>query len=229
MTVINNHLKPSISIKRSYNMKPIVLSYVLFLAFIITTQLIPSTSASEDVVYDVTGEKVLNNVPYYIGPVIWAKGGGIKLTDTKNNKKVCPLYVMQDPAEVNLGGQFSFTLISKQKYLLTSRILGIDSGLPKGSCDKSTFWQIPDAEAKAPSNLIRTGGTFDSDVTCFQVVDYPKPTSPKVHSYMLQHCPSFCGAGPQTCFNVSVYEAKGVRYLASSGTTPFEFVFQKAK
>ncbi|KAI3793479.1 hypothetical protein L1987_36098 [Smallanthus sonchifolius] len=203
--------------------------YVLFLVFIITTQSIPSTSASE--VYDVTGNKVPNNVPYYIGPVIWAKGGGIKLTDTKNNNKVCPPYVMQDPAEVNIGGHFRFTLSAyNQKYLLTSYGLGIDSGSPnKSTCDNSTFWQIPNAEAKAPSNLIRTGGLFETAVSCFQVVDYPKPTSPKVHSYMLQHCPYFCGAGPMTCFNVSIYEEKGVRYLASSGITPFEFVFQKPK
>ncbi|KAL8193160.1 hypothetical protein R6Q57_027064 [Mikania cordata] len=94
----------------------------------------------------------------------------------------------------------------------------------------STFWQIPDAEAKPPSNLITTGGNFETEISCFQVVYYPKPTSPKVHSYMLQQCPSFCGAGPQTCFNVSLYvDNKGVRYFASSGATPFEFVFQKAK
>ncbi|KAK9061295.1 hypothetical protein SSX86_018475 [Deinandra increscens subsp. villosa] len=205
-------------------MNPTLLSCTLFLVFIIT---IGTEAASGDVVYDVTGEKVLDNVPYYIGPVVWANGGGIKLNDTKNNTKVCPFYVVQDPAEVNVGGQFSFTLIAKQEYLLTSRILGIDSGYPESSCDQSTFWQIPDPEAKAPSNLITTGGSFDSSETCFQVLDYPKPTSSKVHSYMLQHCPSLCGSGPDhTCFNVSIYEEKGVRYLVSSGT-PFEFVFQK--
>ncbi|KAK9061294.1 hypothetical protein SSX86_018474 [Deinandra increscens subsp. villosa] len=206
-------------------MNPTLFFYTLFLVFIIT---IGTIATSEDVVYDVTGKKVLNNVPYYIGPVVWAKGGGIKLTDTKNKKKVCPFYPVQDPAEVNVGGQFSFTLVAKQEYLLTSHILGIDSGYSKSSCDQSTFWQIHDAEAKAPSNLMTTGGSFDSSETCFQVVDYPKPTSSKVHSYMLQHCPSFCGAGPHTCFNVSIHEEKGVRYLASSGT-PFEFVFQKVK
>ncbi|KAK1409636.1 hypothetical protein QVD17_36165 [Tagetes erecta] len=217
-------------LKLSYNMRP-TLSYILLILFItvvVTTTAAPGPDATHHLVYDITGNKVLNNVPYYIGPVIWANGGGIKLTDKKDNKKVCPFYVVQDPAEVNLGGRFSFTQIAKQKYLLTSRILGIDSGLPTGSCDMSTFWQIADAEAKAPFNLITTGGTFDSDVTCFQIVDYPKPTSSKVHSYMLQHCPSFCGAGPQKCFNVSIYEDKGVKHLGSSGT-PFEFVFQKAK
>ncbi|KAL7613071.1 hypothetical protein Lser_V15G08532 [Lactuca serriola] len=154
-------------------------------------------------------------------------GGRIKLTDTMNNKKICPFNVVQDPADVNLGGQFMFTLIGKQKYLLTSRNLAIDSGYPKGACEGSTFWTIPDAEAKPPSNLITTGGGFEEAVTCFRIQEYPKPTSPKVHSYMLQHCPSFCGAGPQTCFNVSIYLDKGVRRLAATGDTPFEFVFHK--
>ncbi|KAI3721470.1 hypothetical protein L2E82_32482 [Cichorium intybus] len=208
------------------------LSDALFLLFVITTQSICSTttgaaSTGENVVKDATGKKVLNNVPYHIGPVISANGGRIKLTDAMNNKKICPFNVVQDPSDVNLGGQFSFTLIAKEKYLLTSRILGIDSGSPKSPCNKSTFWTVPDAEAKPPANLITTGDYFDEAATCFQIVEYPKPTNPKVHSYMLQHCPSFCGAGPRTCFNASIYLDKGVRRLASSGGTPFEFVFYK--
>nr|GEX43954.1 reverse transcriptase domain-containing protein [Tanacetum cinerariifolium] len=131
------------------------------------------------------------------------------------------------PAEANIGGKFSFTLVSKETYLKTSRTLGIDSGNARSGCDVSTFWQIDDAEAKAPKNLITTGGSFDRVASCFQIVPYPKPTSPKIHSYMLQHCPYFCGAGPHTCFNVSVVIDNGVRYLASSGT-PFEFVFKKS-
>ncbi|KAL9992389.1 putative proteinase inhibitor I3, Kunitz legume, kunitz inhibitor STI-like superfamily [Helianthus debilis subsp. tardiflorus] len=212
---------------------PLLLSYVVFLIF--ATQSIPPTAGADNFVYDVKGKKVLNDAPYSIGPVIWAKGGGIKLTDTKNNKKVCPSYVVQDPAEVNKGGEFLFTLISeeekREKYLQTSRSLGIDSGRPKnGSCEKWTFWQIADPDAKPPSNLVTTGGTFEEDVSCFQVVDYPKPTSPKVHSYMLQHCPYYCGGTPPVrCYNVSLYQDKGTRHLSVTSGTPFEFVFQKAK
>ncbi|XP_076957298.1 trypsin inhibitor DE-3-like [Bidens hawaiensis] len=210
-------------------MKPTILSYAVFILFIITTQSIPS--ASVHVVRDIYGEKVLNNVPYYIGPVIWARGGGIKLTNTKDHKPVCPSYVVQDPAEVNKGGHFTFTLSidGEHMYLQTSSILGIDSGLPKGLCEVSTFWKIDDLEAKAPSNLITIGGIFEDDYSCFQVVDYPKPTSPKIHSYMLQLCPSYCGGGPpRPCFNVTLYQDKGVRHLATGTGTPFEFVFQKA-
>ncbi|KAF5770647.1 putative proteinase inhibitor I3, Kunitz legume, kunitz inhibitor STI-like superfamily [Helianthus annuus] len=217
-------------------MKSTILSYAAFLLVLIfATQSIPPTTGAKDFVYDVTGEKVLNDAPYSIGPVIWAKGGGIKLTDTKNNKKICPSYVVQDPAEVNKGGKFLFTLISDnekhEKYLQTSHILGIDSGRPKnGSCEKWTFWQISDPEAKPPSSLVTTGGTIDDGPTCFQVVDYPKPTSSKVHSYMLQHCPYYCGGTPPVrCYNVSLYQDKGTRHLSVSRGTPFEFVFQKAK
>ncbi|XP_076946925.1 chymotrypsin inhibitor 3-like [Bidens hawaiensis] len=171
-------------------MKPPILSYVVFLAvvlFTINTQLI---TGAEGPVYDVRGKRVLNDSPYYIGPVIWAKGRGIKLTDTINNKKVCPSYVVQDPAEVNKGGTFLFTMLTfeiekPRKHLLTERALGIGSGLPKAPCYVSTFWQIADLEAKAPSNSIMIGGKFEDDYSCFQVVDYPKPTSPEVHSYML--------------------------------------------
>ncbi|KAL7613069.1 miraculin [Lactuca sativa] len=206
------------------------LSDALFLLFFITTQsicYITTNAAGENVVKDATGKKVLNGVPYHIGPVISANGGRIKLTDTMNNNKICPFNVVQDPADVNLGGQFMFTLIAKKKYLLTSTILAIDSGYPKGACEKSTFWTIPNVLEPPPSSLITTGGLFDQSFTCFQVVEYPKSTSPKVHSYMLQHCPSFCGAGPGTCFNVSIYLDKGVRRLAATGDTPFEFVFHK--
>ncbi|KAD7479989.1 hypothetical protein E3N88_03125 [Mikania micrantha] len=190
-------------------MKPKVLSYVAFLVFIITTQSLPSADAAAASelreVYDVTGKKVLHNAPYYIGP---------------------------DPAEVNRGGHFNFLLNGKdndEKYLLTSHTISIESGSPEGPCDKGSYWQIPNVKAKAPSNFITTGGSIETAVSCFQVMDYPKPTSPKVHSYMLQHCPSFCGAGPGVCFNVSLIIDKGVRYLGYGGTAPFEFVFQKAK
>ncbi|GJS35702.1 proteinase inhibitor I3 [Tanacetum coccineum] len=199
-----------------------LLFFILFLVSIIHT-----TSAT-DIVLDVSGNQVLTNVPYHIGPVVWAKGGGIMLTDKKNNNKICPFNVVQDPAEVNIGGKFRFTQVAKEKYLRTSYTIGIDSGNAMSKCDASTFWKIDDAEAKAPKNLITTGGLFDSAASCFQIVHYPKPTIPRIVSYMLQHCPHYCGAGPQTCFNVSVVIDNGVRYLASSGT-PFEFVFKKSK
>nr|XP_043633659.1 latex serine proteinase inhibitor-like [Erigeron canadensis] len=214
-------------------MKASIFSYVLFLIFTITTQSIfiftttNTASAAEVVVRDSTGKKVLNNVRYHVAPV--AKGGSIKLTDTINKKKVCPFDVVHDPKD-NVGGEFMFTIITngvvKENYLKTERILGIDSGYPKGACTESTFWTINDAEAKAPpANLITTGGGFDTDLTCFQVVEHPKPTNK--NSYMLQHCPSFCGAGPSTCFNISLSSYQGVNRLSTVGATPFEFVFHK--
>ncbi|KAL4574462.1 hypothetical protein LXL04_021294 [Taraxacum kok-saghyz] len=199
---------------------------VLLLLFIIaTTSLFSSTTADQDV-KDSTGNKVLDNVPYRIGPV--TKGGQIKLTDTIAKKKVCPFNPVQDPAQNAIGSQFRFTMPRKTKYLRTSSVIGIDSGSSKlDQCNESTFWTVPDAEAKPPSNLITTGGGFDQAITCFQIVGYPKPTNPKVHSYMLQHCPSFCGAGPSTCFNISIHMDNGVRRFSTTGGTPFEFVFYK--
>ncbi|KAD7479990.1 hypothetical protein E3N88_03126 [Mikania micrantha] len=140
-----------------------VLSYVAFLVFIITTQSLPSANAVAisrlPKVYDVTGKRVLHDAPYYISPVIWAKGTEIKLTDTKDNQKVCPFYVVQDPAEVNRDGLFNFVLTGRKSemYLLTSHTLSITSRSPNSSCDESSYWQIPDVEAKAPSNFITTG------------------------------------------------------------------------
>ncbi|XP_071697203.1 latex serine proteinase inhibitor-like [Rutidosis leptorrhynchoides] len=204
-------------------------SYVLIILFTITTQSIfftTITSVAEVVVKDATGKKVLDNVGYGLGLV--ASGGRIKLTNTDNKKKICPLNVVHDPND-NKGGVFMFTMVGYEKYLKTSRVLGIDSGDSKTGCTKSTFWTINDAEAKAPGNLITTGGRFEDENTCFQVVEYPKPTNPKVPSYMIQHCPEHCesGSGLGTCFNVSIYEHNGVKRLSSVGTTPFEFVFYK--
>nr|XP_043634074.1 kunitz trypsin inhibitor 5-like [Erigeron canadensis] len=214
-------------------MKPSIFYYVLFLIFTITTQSIfnftttNAASAAEVVVKDSTGKKVLNDVRYHIAPV--AKGGSFKLTDTIKNKKVCPFDVVHDPKD-NLGGEFMFTMTYKREtYLKTSRALAIDSGVLKNnSCEKSTFWTINDYEAKAPDNLITTGGKFESEETCFKVLEYPKPTNAKVHSYMLQHCPSSCGDGPViSCFNISITSYKGVNRLSIVGGAPFEFVFHK--
>lgn len=207
-------------------MNPSLLSYVVFLLFVTT-----ALAAKQEIVRDSTGRKVLNDTPYHIGPVS-GKGGLIKLTDTINNKKICPFNVVQNPKD-EVGSQFEFTLISnREKYLKTLWNLGVSSGYPKsGACKfKSTFWTILDAEAKPPLNLITTGGRFEDETTCFQLVNYPKPTNPKVPSYMLQHCPSNCGDGPQLpCYNVGVYVDKWVRRLASNGTTPLEFVFYKLR
>ncbi|GJZ06283.1 proteinase inhibitor I3 [Tanacetum coccineum] len=205
-------------------MNPSLLYYVVFLLFITTAAL----AAKQEIVKDSTGKQVLNDVAYHIGPVS-GKGGLIKLTDTINNNKVCPFNVVQNPND-EPGSQFEFTLIidgKREKYLKTLWNLGVSSGYPKGGpCEKSTFWTILDTEAKPPLNLITTGGRMEDETTCFQLVNYPKPTNPKVPSYMLQHCPSNCGDGPQLpCYNVSVYVEKGVRRLtASNGTTPLEFV-----
>ncbi|GJZ13897.1 proteinase inhibitor I3 [Tanacetum coccineum] len=182
-------------------MNPSLLYYVVFLLFITTAAL----AAKQEIVKDSTGKHVLNDVAYHIGPVS-GKGGLIKLTDTINNNKVCPFNVVQNPND-EPGSQFEFTLIidsKREKYLKTLWNLGVSSGYPKGGpCEKSTFWTILDTEAKPPLNLITTGGRMEDETTCFQLVNYPKPTNPKVPSYMLQHCPSNCGDGPQLpCYNV---------------------------
>ncbi|GJR64389.1 proteinase inhibitor I3 [Tanacetum coccineum] len=124
---------------------------------------------------------------------------------------------------------FVLTGTKREKYLKTSLVLGITSGVTKSACDKSIFWTIDTPEAKPPLNLITLGGRLEEDFTCFQLLEYPKPTNPKVHSYKLQNCPLFCGVPGynQTCFNVSIYVDNGVRHLATDDTTPFEFVFHK--
>ncbi|KAJ9540159.1 hypothetical protein OSB04_026665 [Centaurea solstitialis] len=207
-------------------MKP-SLFYVSFILIVNTGGI---AFAIEGAVIDSSGNKVLNNVPYHLGPLTAAKGGGFKLTNTMNNKKICPFDVVQEPSASSLGDKFTFTLINanRPRYLRTEHILAIGSGSLKGPCEKSTFWTIPDAEGKAPGNLITTGGGFEQRVTCFELVEYPKPKIGKVQSYMLQHCPGRCSGVSDNCFNVSMYvDKKGVRRLASTGTDPFEFVFHK--
>nr|GEY34798.1 proteinase inhibitor I3 [Tanacetum cinerariifolium] len=144
---------------------------------------------------------VNNGVPYYIGPVEWAKGGGVKLI----NKK-CPLNAIQDPKEVTKGDSFNFVLNAlNQTFLRTSYPLGVriskKSANQNGKCKGMTFLKIDDPTAKPPSNFVTSDGTFERAVSCFQVIEYPKPTSAKVKSYLLQLCPKACGAGPDGCFN----------------------------
>ncbi|KAJ9540166.1 hypothetical protein OSB04_026672 [Centaurea solstitialis] len=79
-----------------------------------------------------------------------------------------------------------------------------------------------------PSNFITSRGLFNTAVSCFQFVKYPKPTNAKVPSYLLQLCPFHCGACPVfKCFNISTSVYKGVKYLGATGT-PLELVFKKA-
>ncbi|PWA81443.1 miraculin [Artemisia annua] len=177
--------------------------------------------------YPNVNQVVNGGVPYYIGPVEWAKGGGVKLI----NKK-CPLNAIQDPKEVTKGDSFLFVLNAyNQTFLRLSYPLGVQlskkSANQNGKCKGMTYLKIDDAEAKPPSNFVTSDGLFERAVSCFQFVEYPKPTSAKVKSYLLQLCPTFCGAGPDGCFNVSTYVDNGTKYLASRGT-PLEIVFKKA-
>nr|XP_043634379.1 kunitz trypsin inhibitor 5-like [Erigeron canadensis] len=199
-----------------------------FLLIILTTQsiisFITTAATTEDFIYDIAGKKVDKNAPYYIGPVDWAKGGGVKLTKTK-----CPVHVIQDPKEVTKGDPFEFTLnAAKEQFLRTSYPLGI-SIKSAGKCKETSFLKINDVLSKPPANFLASGGLFNTAFSCFQVVKFPKPSSSnaKVQSYLLQHCPKVCGAGPIGCFNISTYVDNGTKYLATIGT-PFEFVFKRA-
>ncbi|KAI3514519.1 hypothetical protein L1887_12986 [Cichorium endivia] len=208
-------------------MKP-SLSCVLLRFLIITTCSIYSTTTTLSEILDITGrELVRNGGKYYIIPI---QGGRIKLTATMDGEKFCPLKVVRDPSEDTLGDGFYFTHYTRDAFLRTSRILSIDSGSLVGECKASTIWAIPNAESKAPSNLITSGGDRRK---CFQVVNYPRPIGSdskfRPPTYMLQYCPSFCGATSKTCFNISIYSYKGVTRLASGGGTPFEFGFYKVQ
>ncbi|KAI3748570.1 hypothetical protein L6452_11727 [Arctium lappa] len=205
-------------------MKP-SLFFVPFLLFVLTNTRSISSATTDDFIYDIAGKKVDKNTPYYIGPVNWANGGGIKLSNTK-----CPVHVIQDPKEVTKGDSFEFVLnAAKEQFLRISYPLGVSINLTKsnGKCKESSFLKIDDMESKPPSNFIRSGGLFNTAVSCFQFVKYPKPTNAKMPSYLLQLCPSVCGAGPHGCFNISTSVYKGIKYLGASGT-PLELVFKKA-
>ncbi|KAJ9540162.1 hypothetical protein OSB04_026668 [Centaurea solstitialis] len=205
-------------------MKP-SLFLVPFLLFVLITIQSISSATTDDFIYDIAGKKVKKNSPYYIGPVNWGNGGGIKSSNTK-----CPVHVIQDPKEVTKGDSFEFTPNApKEQFLRISYPLGVSIDLTKsnGKCKESTFLKIDDIESKPPSNYITSGGLFDTAISCFQFVKYPKPTNAKVPSYLLQLCPSFCGAGPNGCFNISTSVYNGVKYLGASGT-PLELVFKKA-
>ncbi|XP_024992997.1 kunitz trypsin inhibitor 2-like [Cynara cardunculus var. scolymus] len=200
-------------------MKP-SLFFLPFLLFLLTTQTQSISSATtDDFIYDIAGKKVDKNSPYYIGPV---NGGGIKLSNSK-----CPVHVIQDPKKAD---SFEFVLnAAKEQFLRISYPLGVSIDLTKsnGKCKESSFLKIDDMESKPPANFIRSGGLFNTPVSCFQLVKYPKPTNAKVASYLLQLCPSVCGAGPSRCFNISSSVHKGIKYLGASGT-PLELVFKKA-
>ncbi|KAJ9540165.1 hypothetical protein OSB04_026671 [Centaurea solstitialis] len=169
-------------------MKP-SLFLVPFLLFVLITIQSVSSANDDDFIYDIAGKKVRKNSPYYIGPVNWAKEGGIKASNTK-----CPAHVIQDPKEVTKGDPFEFTPnAAKEQYVRISYSLGVTINLTKsnGKCKETTFLKIDDPESKPPSNFITGRGLLNTAVSCFQLVKYPKPTNAKVPSYLLQLCPYF--------------------------------------
>ncbi|CAI9114620.1 OLC1v1015378C1 [Oldenlandia corymbosa var. corymbosa] len=115
--------------------------FFLVIILYITTFLCSSSTAQQPKpVVDIDGKPLRTSSRYYILPVIRGSGGGLTLSSSGN--QTCPLYVAQDPLEVNFGLPVSFSppKTSISGVVRVSSDVNIKFVATTATCGQSKVW-----------------------------------------------------------------------------------------
>ncbi|XP_018486292.2 kunitz trypsin inhibitor 4-like [Raphanus sativus] len=173
-------------------------------------------------IYDTDGDVIIGG-SYYVLPRIWgAAGGGLNLAPRGDNQ--CPLFIGQEPSEVNKGIPVRFSnWRSRVRFVPESMNLNIKMDVKATVCVQSTYWWVTAAESHFRTMFVTAGRKpehgEDSANSFFQI----KKIGDNLSGYKIAFCPE-----DKDCINVGIkVDRSGVRRLVLS-STPFEVVFEKA-
>ncbi|KAL0701625.1 hypothetical protein Bca4012_057747 [Brassica carinata] len=197
------------------------LSYFL-LAF--TAVLAATANAGGPPVLDINGQPIFGG-SYYVLPAISGPAGG-GLTLAPLGDKPCPLYIGQEPSEVERGIPVKFSnWRSRVPFVPESADLNIEMDVAATICVQSTYWSVVPSNLPIMNLYVEAGPKpkpgEDSWNSFFQI----KKTGEFHNGYNIEFCPN-----GGSCMSVGIStDEHGVRRLALLGTTqPFPFVFMKA-
>ncbi|CAH8359326.1 unnamed protein product [Eruca vesicaria subsp. sativa] len=194
---------------------------VLFLLAL--TAVLAATANAGGPIFDTDGDVIFGGTSYYVLPRIWGPtGGGLTLAPRGENQ--CPLFIGQDPSEVNRGIPIRFSnWRSRVRFVPESANLNIKMDVRATICVQSTYWWVTAAESHFRTMFITAGAKpehgEDSANSFFQI----KKIGDSVSGYKIAFCPE-----DKACMDVGIkVDRSGVRRLVLS-STPFEVVFEKA-
>ncbi|KAK1404232.1 hypothetical protein POM88_003837 [Heracleum sosnowskyi] len=186
-------------------------------------------AADLDPVFDITNDKLLTGVDYFLIPTLGgSKGGGITLASIRN--KTCPLDVAQDESLYEEGLWMKIHPVNIKKGV-SGRVVRESTDVTirfssTKTCGKSTIWKVDKYDKLRKRYFVTVGGVEGDDKNqrgWFRIVkqrfDY------KIIYCSEEHCIS---SGPCNviCKNVGAYNEHG-RTLVALTDEPFLVFFEK--
>ncbi|CAI9114619.1 OLC1v1015377C1 [Oldenlandia corymbosa var. corymbosa] len=219
------------------------LSFLLIVVlWLCNTFLICSSSTAKqqqqqqpDPVLDIDGKPLRTSGKYYILPVIRGRGGGLTLSSSDN--LTCPLFVAQDPFEVNFGLPVIFSPAKPTKggavRVSSDQNIRFDAAT---ICVQSTVWKLSYDDG-LKQYFVVSGGvqgnpgpkTLDNwfKIEKFNREDGSDKKKSRREDYKLVFCPTVCNYCKVICRDVGIFIQNGTRRLALSDV-PFMVQFKKA-
>ncbi|KAK2642909.1 hypothetical protein Ddye_024672 [Dipteronia dyeriana] len=159
--------------------------------------LVVTADAAPDVVLDIARQKLHTGTNYYILPVIRGRGGGLTLAST--GKETCPLDVVQERSEVEIGLPLTFSPVNITKGVIR---LSTDQNIKFSAstiCVQSTVWKLDSHDDSLGQWFVTTGGVEgnpgrETTSNWFKIEKFDD-------DYKLVFCPSVC----DICRDIGIY------------------------
>ncbi|CAH8312050.1 unnamed protein product [Eruca vesicaria subsp. sativa] len=201
----------------------------MFYVFLAITAVLATTTNSHTPVLDIDGD-IIYRGSYYVLPVMRGQGGGVTLSGRGNNP--CPLDIVQESSEVDVGLPVKFSnWMTKIASVPESQNLNIETDIAATICVQSTYWWLDTYDKERKKWFVTAGPKpqgpgGDSFRSFFQIVKAGD------NAYKFVFCPRDCAGSHKVCspncHDVGIFvDEKGVRRLALSNK-PFLVIFKKA-
>ncbi|KFK41767.1 hypothetical protein AALP_AA2G169600 [Arabis alpina] len=183
----------------------------------LTTVLAATVDGAEPVV-DAAGTPISGG-SYYIFPID-VQGGGVALSS--RNGKPCPLEIVQDSSNAELGIPVKFSdWKSNVEFVPESESLNIEMDTAATICGQSTYWSVDEGDREIKMLFVAAGPK--PEVFHFQI-----EKSGDFFSYKFVVCPNW-SQSKDDCLDVGIFvDENGVRRLALGSSLPFSFLLMKA-
>ncbi|KAK9131198.1 hypothetical protein Sjap_011685 [Stephania japonica] len=196
---------------------------VLFPLLMILTFNVSAYAGEPEEVRDISRNKLISGVEYYILPAHGGAGGGLSLAYNMNQS--CPLEVVQEDYDYSKGLPTVFLPVNSKKGMVR---VSTDLNIKLNAeiiCDQTMVWKLGSFDKEVGQYFVATGGIVGNPGVqtmrnWFKIEKYED-------DYKLSYCPSVCRFCKVMCKDIGIYEdGDGVKRLALS-ETPFKVIFQK--
>ncbi|KAG7592057.1 Proteinase inhibitor I3 Kunitz legume [Arabidopsis thaliana x Arabidopsis arenosa] len=192
------------------------LLYIFLLFAVFISHRGATTEAAVEPVKDINGKPLLAGYNYYILPVVRGRGGGLTMSNFKN--ETCPRSVIQDQFEVSQGLPVKFSPYDKSRIVRVSTDQNI-------KFSPTSIWELANFDETTSQWFISTCGVEGNPGqktvgNWFKIDEFE-------NDYKIRFCPTVCNFCKVICRDVGVFVQDGKRRLALS-EVPLKVMFKKA-